>query len=89
MQPDDNGKRWWLDDPKHVEWIFRGLCVVCALLVAADIFHLYHKHSHEGMDFLEMPGFYAFFGFVAYVGLVLTAKELRKVLMRDEDYYDG
>jgi len=35
-----------------------------------------------------LPGFYALFGFVACVVLVLIAKEMRKVLMRDEDYYD-
>jgi hypothetical protein len=33
-------------------------------------------------------GFYAIYGFVACVILVLVAKEMRKLVMRDEDYYD-
>ena len=33
-------------------------------------------------------GFYGIFGFVACVALVLIAKQLRRVLMRPEDYYD-
>ena len=33
-------------------------------------------------------GFHGLFGFVACVGLVLTAKALRRILMRPEDYYD-
>ena len=30
----------------------------------------------------------AFFGFGAYVFIVLTATQLRKILKREEDYYD-
>ena len=33
-------------------------------------------------------GFYGFFGFIACVVLVLAAKELRRLVMRREDYYD-
>ena len=46
-----------------------------------------HEPSH-GFAFESWPGFYAFFGFVACVALVLAAKELRKLVMRDESYYD-
>ena len=34
-------------------------------------------------------GFYGIYGFVCCVFLVLAAKELRKLLMRDEDYYES
>jgi hypothetical protein len=33
-------------------------------------------------------GFYALYGFVACVLLVLLAAEMRKLVMRDEDYYE-
>jgi len=33
-------------------------------------------------------GFYALFGFVACVVLVLVAKHLRKLLMREETFYE-
>lgn len=74
----------WLDDRRNVDRIFYALCIACGGLVLADF--LYHKHAH--FDFESVTGFHGMFGFVAYVGLVLTAKQLRKVLRRDEDYYD-
>ena len=82
-QPKDDQKHW-LDDPKKVSRIFWSLVVVCAGLLAVDLF--YHKHvilEAEGIF-----GFYGIFGFVTCVVLVLVAKLMRKVLMRDEDYYD-
>ena len=61
-----------------------GLAAVCFGLVAVDLF--YHKHVHFGFE--EWFGIYGFFGFLAFFFIVLAGKELRKVLMRDEDYYD-
>ena len=58
----------------------------CGLVAATDLFA--HRHVHY-----EAEGWFAaygIYGFVACVGLVLAAKELRKLLKRDEDYYgDG
>ncbi|MDQ2694660.1 MAG: hypothetical protein M3Z21_04640 [Pseudomonadota bacterium] len=64
--------------------IFHALVLVCAALLAVD-FGL-HRHAHFGFE--GWPGFYAGYGFLCGVGLVLAAKELRKVLKRPEDYYD-
>ncbi len=33
-------------------------------------------------------GFFAWFGFLAYVGLIFVAKALRLLLMRPERYYE-
>ena len=77
-------KKYWLDDPRNVNKIVVTLYVVCAVLVAADIF--YHKHFH--FDFENWFGFFGFFGLIACVALVLAAKLLRVVLKREEDYYD-
>lgn len=80
--PDE--KRYWLDDRRNVDKVFWGLVAICAGLFVADAF--YHKHvelSAEGIF-----GFYGIFGFIACVGLVLAAKEMRKIVKRDEDYYD-
>lgn len=75
----------WLDQPGNVARIFYGLFVVCVLLVAGDF--LYHKHVHFHWE--GWWGFYGFFGFVSFFCLVLAGKEFRKLVMRDEDYYDG
>ena len=75
---------YWLDSPANVDKLVRGFYAVCAVLLAIDV--LVPKHGP--FDIEHAWGFYGFFGFVACVALVLTAKMLRKVLMRPEDYYD-
>ncbi len=77
-------KKYWLDKPGSVDKVYWTLCTVCALLVVADAF--YDKHPHFAVE--SWFGFFALFGFVFSVGLVLSAKELRRFLMRKEDYYD-
>ena len=74
----------WLDDKKNIDKIWYALCAVCALLVAADF--LYHKHAHFPVE--EFPGFHAAFGFAFFTLVVLSGAPLRRLLMRDEDYYD-
>ncbi|MCA1799621.1 MAG: hypothetical protein LC632_09270 [Xanthomonadaceae bacterium] len=64
--------------------IYRVLLVLCVLSVIADLF--YEKHAYFWWE--NLIGFHAMYGFVACVALVLVAKQLRKLLMRPEDYYD-
>jgi len=75
---------YWLDHPANVEWVVRAVYLICAVLVVADVF--VHKHGPFAIE--HVFGFYAWYGFIACVGLVLAAKVLRRVLMRPEDYYD-
>ena len=82
--PAADEKRYWLDDKRNIDKIFYALVAACVATVLADF--TYHKHGH--FDFEEWTGFNAAFGFFAYVGLVLTATQLRRLLKRDEDYYD-
>lgn len=56
---------------------------ICLVLLAIDLF--YHRHGH--FDFENWPGFYAFMGFVSYLTIVNSAKLLRKLVKRDNDYY--
>jgi hypothetical protein len=74
----------WLDQPKNVARLYRGLWTFGALLVLADL--AVHRHPEAGFD--GWFGFYGLYGFVACVALVLAAKLLRRVVMRREDYYD-
>jgi hypothetical protein len=83
--PETNGgKRYWLDEKRNVDKLFKGLLAVCGLLFLADAF--YHKHAIFAFE--GWFGFFGLFGFSVSFALVLTARELRKVLMRDEDFYD-
>jgi len=74
----------FFDDPKNVMWILRIFYAICILLVVADF--IVHRHIY--VSFEEIPAFYALYGFVACVVLVVIAKAMRKLVMRDEDYYD-
>ena len=77
-------KKWWLDNPDNVRLILWALVIICAALFIADF--LYEKHGHFGFE--EWPGFYAWYGFLSYCTIVLSAKQLRKLLKREETYYE-
>ena len=77
-------KRYWLDDPRNVTRLVYGLYTVCGLLFAIDFF--VEKHGPFAIE--HVFGFYALYGFVGAFGLVLAAKQMRRVVMRSEDYYD-
>ncbi|MCG8559615.1 MAG: hypothetical protein MI824_07445 [Hyphomicrobiales bacterium] len=77
-------KRYWLDDLRNVDKIVYALYAICGVLLVIDPF--IHKHGPFAIE--HWLGFYGIFGFVACVALVLAAKQLRRILMRPEDYYD-
>lgn len=73
------------DKPENIRRLLRILYLACALLLALDL--IIHRHVIHTWE--SLWGFYGFYGFLACIGLVLTAKQLRKILQRPEDYYDG
>lgn len=74
----------WLDRPRNVTRLVHGLYSLCGALLLADLF--YEKQAHFAFE--RWFGFYAGFGFIACVSLVLLAKLLRRLVKRGEDYYD-
>ena len=77
-------RAYWLDNPRNVDRLVLGFYIVCGMLLVIDVF--VPKHGPFAIE--HIFGFYGIFGFVACVALVLIAKQLRRVLMRPEDYYD-
>lgn len=77
-------KKYWLDRTENVTLLYRGLWVVGLLTISFDFF----LHRHEDFEFAKLFGFHGLYGFIACVALVLIAKQLRRVLMRDENYYE-
>jgi hypothetical protein len=66
-------------------WVFVIICVFLLLLLSVEFFILKHPY----FPWEEWHGFYAVFGFVAFVVLIITAKYiLRPIIKRKEDYYD-
>lgn len=72
------------DKPQNVKNLLNGFYATCILLVIADFI----IHRHTTMTWEKIPAFYAIYGFVACVVLVVVAKKMRTVVMRKEDYYD-
>jgi hypothetical protein len=81
---DEKEKTYIFDKQENVDRLLKVFYAICILLALADFF----VHRHIGFDWEKIPAFYAIYGFVACVLLVLVAKQMRKVLMRKEDYYD-
>jgi hypothetical protein len=90
--PDE--KQHFFDKPENVRLVLRILFGVCAAVFLLDLVDLVlslfglHELRHAETWWEGLSGFYAIYGFVACVVLVLAAKQMRKFLMRDEDYYD-
>lgn len=75
-----------LESRPFANTLFRGLLVVCGLLLLVDFLPGYHKHAHFWFE--ELSGFYAIFGALAYASIVNGAKLFRLWVKRSEDYYD-
>ena len=90
----------WLDQPENVRKIIRWFYGLCGLVILVDVvFSMgWHKHAafseEVGIHAIEtLPAFYGLYGFLACVGLVYVSKLMRdwkgkKLLMREEDYWD-
>jgi hypothetical protein len=83
-KPPNDTKRSLFDNPRNVRRLLCALYVACIGVFVADAF----VDRHVDHPWERLFGFYAIYGFVACVLLVLIAKELRKLLMRKENYYD-
>ncbi len=75
--------RYLFDNPRNVKILLWLVFVLCGGLFALDVFH--HRHSTHPWE--DRIGFYAGYGFAAYVILVYIAKGLRRLVKRDETYY--
>jgi hypothetical protein len=84
MKRMDQGKEGWFDKPRNVTRLLHVFYPVCSGLLTLDFIHDRHViHAWE-----KLWGFYGLFGFLVCVALVLVAKEMRKLLKREEGYYD-
>lgn len=77
------GARHWLVQPRTIRLLWWISGVILALTVLAQFW--VPVHAHFGVD--GWPGFYAGFGFLSCVAMVVFAKALGIVLKRPDDYY--
>jgi hypothetical protein len=78
-------KKHFFDSPENLKKFLKGFFASLVVLIVIDLF--VHKHPYFALE--GYPSFYATFGFVACVVLVLAARYiLRPLIKRREDYYD-
>jgi uncharacterized membrane protein len=88
-------KKHLFDDPRNVKKLLKYFFSIVVFLLVLDIFYIFLSkahviHRHVNYEWEKFWGFYAFFGFVACVILVLVSKYvLRPLVKRKEDYYDN
>ena len=84
-------KEGWFDKKENVKKVLNGLFIACLFFVLLDvvIYFFFKEFKHPYFNWEKSPGFYAVYGFVACVVVVLISKFiLRPLVMRSEDYYD-
>jgi len=81
--PSADGKDYWLARPSTIRLLWVVFIVILALTVLADLF--IDHHGDFGID--GTIGFYAWYGFVSCVVLVIGSKALGVLLKRKDDYY--
>jgi len=80
-----NSKTEPLIRPRTLKAMLTGFIAVLGVLLLVEGW----AHRHVIFPWEEWYGFYAAFGFVAYVMLVFVAQYvLRPIVIRDEGYYD-
>jgi len=78
------GEKHWLVRPETIRWLWRGGFVILTLTVMADFF----IHTHASFQIDGTFGFYAWYGLIVCIAMVLFAKALGIFLKRKDTYYD-
>jgi len=77
-------RSYWLDNRRNVDRLVWAIYAICIALFAVD--WLVPKHGPFAVE--HWFGFYGIYGFISCVGLVIVAKEMRRIVMRSEKFYD-
>lgn len=77
-------RQHWLDDQRNVKTLWRCFLLILALLVVIGALVDLHPHFEIEAWF----GFYAAYGFVTCLLMIVAAKVLGVFLKRRDTYYD-
>ena len=75
----------WLVRPSSIRLLWVVFLVVLALTIVPDFF--IDHHAEFGIE--GTPGFFAWYGFITCVIMVVGAKALGVLLKRKDTYYDS
>ena len=89
MSSHNDSDAWWIAREENANKIWYALVSICIVLVVIDfIYHGFVHEKHGYFVFETAVAFHAMYGFGAFIFVVMIGKELRRFIMRDEDYYD-
>ena len=71
--------------PRKLFWRLYWICLVASLIL--DLIWLYRNTLHYHFGFQYLIEFFAIFGFLGCMLLILIAKGLGLFIVVDEDYY--
>ncbi len=74
----------WLVRHRTIRALWLAFAVILATTVVADFF--VHRHQYFNLD--GSFGFFAWYGLLTCVGMIVFAKLLGLFLKRPDDYYD-
>ncbi|MGE3645405.1 MAG: hypothetical protein AB7F96_16275 [Beijerinckiaceae bacterium] len=74
----------WFERKENVKKLWYATIAIAGLLTLSEFAYEHHPH----FDIEKIPEFFEIFGFLAFVFIVFAGKALRKLIMRDEDYYE-
>ena len=77
----------WADTPLFKK-LFVGGLVLCGVVSAIAGFVPAFQKDHPHFAAEAMPIFFAIWGFGSFIFIVLVGQHLRKLVGRDEGYYD-
>jgi len=77
-------KKHLFDNPKNVSRAIYLLVAISVITAGFDL--VFARHVEHPIE--NIFGFYPLFGFFSCAIVILGAKEMRKIVMRKEDYYD-
>lgn len=75
----------WLLRSENIRKLWQMFIVILFITLVAGFF----VHQHEPFGIEDSFGFFAWYGLITCVGMVIFAKLLGLFLKRPEDYYDS
>ncbi|MEL7486665.1 MAG: hypothetical protein AAGJ87_05540 [Pseudomonadota bacterium] len=83
----ERDKPGWADDKGFQRAFVIGLAIAAILAALAGFVPAFQKdHPHFALE--GVPVFFAVYGFAAFIFIVLVGQHLRKLVGREERYYD-
>lgn len=79
----EENKRWLLRKEN-----IRTLWIIFIAILLVTVVAGFFVHQHESFGIEDSFGFFAWYGFITCVGMVIFAKLLGFILKRPENYYD-